>query len=252
MAPTQPTPDSKSSDSKTPYKDILSAISTGIKKSTSRVGGRAVNLDKCCGVSVDTGSPCPKPLRDCQTHSRAQKRAVVGRSCSYDMLIIPERPKRGSLFREEVEDNGEGSSTGASKADRKGVDHIYMGEWNPQAKDLIAKKESPKRKGQATTEDAEAKSVKGENMDTVEDDEEKKTPLPKSAAEAKGKKRGPKAWTSLENEIAKDIREYARHKLPTIEHLEVARKLIEKVRASKQADNEELPGGSYRVMGWGG
>jgi hypothetical protein len=116
------------------------------------------------------------------------------------MLIIPERPKSASLFRDEVEDNGEGFSTGAAKADRKGVDHIYMGEWNPQAKDLIAKKEIPMRKGWATTEDAEAKSVKGENMDTVEDDEEKKTPTPKSAAGAKGKKRGPKAWTSLENE----------------------------------------------------
>ena len=52
--------------------------------------------------------------------------------------------------------------------------------------------------------------------------------------------------------VAKDIRQYAGHKLPTIEHLEVARKLIKKIRASKQRESEELPGGSYRVMGWGG
>ena len=52
--------------------------------------------------------------------------------------------------------------------------------------------------------------------------------------------------------VAKDIRECAGHKLPTIEHLEVARQIIEKVRASKHEENEQLPGGSYRVIGWSG
>ncbi|KAE9379590.1 hypothetical protein N431DRAFT_526824 [Stipitochalara longipes BDJ] len=245
MAPTRPT-----SGSKTPYKDILSAISTGIKKSSSRVNGDAVDLDKCCGVSVAAGSPCPKPLRDCQTHSRVQKRAVAGRSCTYDMLIIPAYVKPSSLH-EKVEDNGEGSSTGASKADRKGVNNVYVREWNPQV-EIKASKKSPKRKGRAAIEDIETNIIKGEDMDTTEDTKDKKIAPAQTAARAKGKKRGPKAWTALENEVAKDIREYAGHKIPTIEHLEVARNIIEKVRASKQGDNEELPGGSYRVMGWGG
>lgn len=53
------------------------------------------------------------------------------------------------------------------------------------------------------------------------------------------------------NAVAKDIREYASHKIPTIEHLEVARKIIEQVRAYNGGDTEELPGGTYRVAGWG-
>ena len=198
MAPTR-----TASDSKTPYKDILSSLSTGIKKTTSRVDFRAVDLDKCCGVAVDTGSPCPKPLRDCQTHSRVQKRAVAGRSCSYDMLIIAPAFNIPTSFKKEVQDNGEGSSTGASKADRKGVNHIYAGEWNPPVKGRATKTESPERKGRATTADAEMKSVKGEDMDTAKDVKEEKTPPAKVATRARGlggKKRGPKSWTALEND----------------------------------------------------
>lgn len=50
--------------------------------------------------------------------------------------------------------------------------------------------------------------------------------------------------------VAKDIREYAGHVLPTVEHLEVARKIIEKVLATKECGTDELPGGTYRVSGW--
>ena len=36
--------------------------------------------------------------------------------------------------------------------------------------------------------------------------------------------------------VAKDIREYAGHQFPTIEHLEVARKIVEKVQNYKDGE----------------
>jgi hypothetical protein len=51
--------------------------------------------------------------------------------------------------------------------------------------------------------------------------------------------------------VAKDIRVYAGHKIPTIEHLEVARDIIEKVQAYNGGDAEELPSGTYIVVSWG-
>ena len=63
------------------------------------------------------------------------------------MLIIAPAYTKPALFKEEVEDNGEGSSTGASKADRKGVNHIYVGEWNPPVKSPATKDGEAKEKG---------------------------------------------------------------------------------------------------------
>jgi hypothetical protein len=36
--------------------------------------------------------------------------------------------------------------------------------------------------------------------------------------------------TDVESAVARDVREYAGHELAMIEHLEVARKIVEKVR----------------------
>ena len=179
MAPTRP------SESKTPYKDVLAAISTGIKKSTSHSLRPKVDLDKYCGVAGDdVASPCPKPLRDCQIHSRAQKRAVTGRTCSYDMLILAPAWTASAHACKSEEDNGEGSSKGVTKAEARGVEkHVYIGESIPMLEVPVAQKS---RKGKE-------KAVREDSKETTPGDEA----IP---ARPKGKKRGPKAWTALENE----------------------------------------------------
>lgn len=160
MAPTKPP-----SDSKTPYKDILSTISTGVKKSTFRPLRARVDLDKCCGVAGDgsasedvTASPCPKPLRGCQVHSKAQKRAVTGRSCSYDMLIIPAWTSSPRVHGPDV-DNGEGSSKGVTKAEVRGREpHFYIGEMSPKVEIPVSKK-GGNGKEKATSKDSKEKTL---------------------------------------------------------------------------------------------
>lgn len=190
------------------YKDVLVDLSTDSKKPTARPA--RVDLDKSCGVDTN-GSPCPKPLRDCQTHSRAQKRAVLGRSCSYDMLIIPswnqnshapapaadngeglgkgvksakfgniEDPGKFVAKSEKKFDNGEGSSKGATKTEKKA------------AKKTNGEEKIPKKEAETSSTTRNGKR-KAEDEDSDEDG-------PKTPMLPKGKKRGPKAWTVLEAE----------------------------------------------------
>lgn len=179
MAPTRPSPDSKN-----PHRDIFSAISTGIKKSTAHPRRPKVDLDKFCGVAdVGTGSPCPKPFRDCQTHSRAQKRVVAGRSCSYDMLMTAPAWNRGPRSYKSPVDNGEGSSKGATKAEKRGVEkHFYIGESVPRV-EIPCSKKGGKGKDKTNREDSKEKALGSD-----------------APAGPKGKKPGPKAWTALESE----------------------------------------------------
>jgi SCA7, zinc-binding domain len=223
-------PSKQSSKHPTIYKDALADLSINIEKSTPRPP--KVDLDKNCGVDTD-GSPCPKPLRDCQTHSRVQKRAVLGRSCSYDMLIIPSwgKPSQGHSLAigkeegydkgvaksEKKVDNGEGSSKGVKKFEKKaengggsseGVTKfetaVDNGEGSSKGVTKTEKKvekETKEREKVSPKENAAAATTttttRGKRKAVDEDsDEDAPKPPPKS----KGKKRGPKAWTALEAE----------------------------------------------------
>ncbi len=220
MAPTKP-----DSSRATQHKDILAPVSTGIRKYTAHpplkvdlekycgvickdtslpclkklrdckthskaqrlaVTGRSplskVDLDKQCGVDFN-GCPCPKNLRDCQTHSRVQKRAVAGRSRSYDMLVVAPAWTASSLVAHPSVDNGEGSSE----------------DW-PRVKAQI-ERERAAAVDQGTTTQVEipvlAEIGKGKHKagDGVGSGLFMNIPI-----RLKGKKRGPKAWTALENE----------------------------------------------------
>ncbi|RKP38689.1 SCA7 domain-containing protein, partial [Dimargaris cristalligena] len=45
-----------------------------------------IDLDKQCGVMGPNGQPCARSLT-CKTHSMGAKRAVLGRSQLYDLLL---------------------------------------------------------------------------------------------------------------------------------------------------------------------
>jgi hypothetical protein len=66
------------------HKDVLSSVSTSVKKSTittTHPHRPKVNIDKHCSVTSEGNSPPRlKPLRDCQTHSKIQKQAIVSRT----------------------------------------------------------------------------------------------------------------------------------------------------------------------------
>jgi hypothetical protein len=150
------------------------------------VPGRAslpkVDLDKQCGVDVD-GCPCPKKLRDCQTHSRVQKRAVIGRSCSYDMLIVAPAWAVSSRAAYPTVDNGEGSSK----------------DW-PRVKAQIEQERAADVDRSTTPQlDIPILPATGKGKQNAEDSGVSGL-LMNIPLRPKGKKRGPKAWTPLENE----------------------------------------------------
>lgn len=141
-----------------------------------------VDLDKQCGVDV-AGGPCLKNMRDCQTHSKVQKRAVAGRSCSYDMLIVAPAWTASSRVAHPTVDNGEGSSKDwprvKAQIERERAAAVDRG-TTPQVEIPVL---AAMGKGKHKAEDS---GGRGLSMDI---------PI-----RPKGKKRGPKAWTALENE----------------------------------------------------
>lgn len=210
----------------TQYRDILAPVSTGIRKDTAHppplridldkycgvicentgspclnklrdcqthskdqklaVAGRTrlpkVDLDKQCGVDVD-GCPCPKKLRDCQTHSRVQKRAVAGRSCSYDMLIVAPARTSSSRAAHPTVDNGEGSSKDWPRVKAQiERERAAAPDWSTTLQ-VVIPVSLAMGKGKHKAEGSEGGGL---TMDI---------PI-----RPKGKKRGPKAWTALENE----------------------------------------------------
>jgi hypothetical protein len=121
MAPTKPKPKLNFTGPK-PTQPALSPVSTAIKKNpkTTPPPRALVDLDTDCGVPFK-GSPCRKPLASCKIHTKTQKRAIIGRSLSYDMLVIPEwRAPSPSPDIEIVEGNTEGG--GKEKVKRKKVE----------------------------------------------------------------------------------------------------------------------------------
>jgi hypothetical protein len=90
------------------------------------------------------------------------------------MIITAPAWNGGPRSYKSPEDNGEGSSKGATKAEKRGVEkHFYIGE-------SVLRVEIPCSK----------KGGKGKD----------KAPSSDAPAQPKGKKPGPKAWTALEIE----------------------------------------------------
>ena len=100
------------------------------------------------------------------------------------MLIIAPKWTVSAQIYKPAEDNGEGSSKGVTKAEKRGVEkNIYLGESVPRVEVPVSKK-GGKGKDKAVREDSK---------ETTPGDEA-------APARPKGRKRGPKAWTALENE----------------------------------------------------
>jgi hypothetical protein len=133
-------------------------------------------------VDVD-GCPCPKNLRDCQTHSRVQKRAVASRSCSYNILIVAPAWAVSSRVAHPTVDNGEGSSK----------------DW-PIVKAQIERERAADVDRSTTPQlDIPILPATGKGKQMAEDSEGSGLSI-SIPIRPKGKKRGPKAWTPLENE----------------------------------------------------
>jgi hypothetical protein len=99
------------------------------------------------------------------------------------MLITAPACNRGPRSYKSPVDNGEGSSKGATKAEKRGVEkHFYIGESVPRV-EIPCSKNCGKGKNKANSEDSKEKA-----------------PSSDAPARPKGKKPGPKAWTALESE----------------------------------------------------
>jgi hypothetical protein len=99
------------------------------------------------------------------------------------MLITAPAWNRGSRSYKSPVDNGEGSSKGATKAEKRGVEQrFYIGESVPRV-EIPCSTKGGKGKGKANREGSREKA-----------------PSSDAPAQPKGKKLGPKAWTALESE----------------------------------------------------
>jgi hypothetical protein len=99
------------------------------------------------------------------------------------MIITAPAWNGGPRSYKSPEDNGEGSSKGATKAEKRGVEkHFYIGESVPRV-EIPCSKKGGKGKDKANREDSKEKA-----------------PSSDAPAQPKGKKPGPKAWTALEIE----------------------------------------------------
>jgi hypothetical protein len=66
---------------------------------TLRPGG-PINLDLQCGVAIDSNTVCTKAL-SCKSHSQSLKRAVVGRSASFESLLQDFNARQDAQFTSE-------------------------------------------------------------------------------------------------------------------------------------------------------
>jgi hypothetical protein len=104
------------------------------------------------------------------------------------MIITAPAWNGGPRSYKSPEDNGEGSSKGTTKAEKRGVEqHFYIGESVPRV-EIPCSKKGGKGKGKANREDSKEQAPSSD------------APSSDAPARPKGKKPGPKAWTALESE----------------------------------------------------
>jgi SCA7, zinc-binding domain len=172
----------------TPYKDALaslSPVSTAIRKTSKPAIPVKLDLDIHCGI-LTNGTRCTNSLIDCKVHREGQRRAVQGRSMSFDMLLVPAWSPPTPLpgFEKKGEDmGGEGMGGAKDVSHGKGLQENVPRRKTARVKvpgENISRENAPREN--TSRANTQRENVHREN------------------APAPVKKRGPKAWTALERE----------------------------------------------------